>query len=306
MNKYKKLIAAALLVTALSEPAFAVTADYPDSDSRIKTMVFNESDVYTVVARHGFQTEIQLAANEVIDTISIGDSIGWQITPAVRRIFVKPLQKNGVTNLSVITNRRSYQFELVAASSTGNVQNHAYVVKFYYPEENQYMQAPSDRSRGSMRPVSSTAIPELPESGFQPVVPVAPVAPPLPGAMNMPAPPLAPLAPVPSSTPMSSNPVDGMNFNYTLTGPENSAPSRIYDDGKSTYFQFKNPVMQMPRFAVVRPDGTEIPVVTRQDNEGKVVVDQLASKFIIRDPGGLICVFNERMSPPQVPATRTY
>jgi type IV secretion system protein VirB9 len=270
----------------------AANAASLESDNRIKTMVYNENDVFRVVARNGFQTNIELGPDENIETMSIGDSIGWQITPAAKRIFIKPLLKSGITNLTVITNRRSYQFELVATSSTANVPEQAYVVKFYYPEES-IGNSPDDRTRGSIRPVSATPIPELPKSEpTAPAIPVAPVAPAMPGDV--------PAVPVPLAA-LNSN-TQNYNFNYTLTGPDELAPVKIFDDGKSTFFQFKPGMASAPNLAVVTADGREVPVPTRADAEGRMIVDAVAPKFTVRDGSRLVCVFNEQASPPMPPA----
>ncbi|MEO0348022.1 MAG: TrbG/VirB9 family P-type conjugative transfer protein, partial [Pseudomonadota bacterium] len=64
------------------------------------------------------------------------DNFAWQITPVDRRIFVKPTEENIHTNLTVITNVRTYHFELLAKSPTDEVDyNFAYVVRFFYPTD---------------------------------------------------------------------------------------------------------------------------------------------------------------------------
>lgn len=285
----RKLLSAGLIMAGLAFSNTAIAATY-DNDPRIKTLVYNDNDVFKVMARPGFQTDIELSPDESIDTLSIGDSIGWQITPANKRIFIKPLQKSGVTNLSVITNRRTYQFELVAT----NVADNAYVVKFYYPESQSSGTPELDRSRGSLRPISNTSIPEMPGDSKAASVSVPP-APALPGDVK--------------STPVSmgalNSDLSGNNYHYTLTGPDSLAPNKIYDDGRSTFFEYKNAPLNLPKFAVVSPDGTETPVTARSDAPGRIIIDRTASKFTIRSGTDLICVFNEQM--PALPTSgRTY
>ena len=299
---YSGLLSAVLALT--STAALAV----PEADARIKTLVYNDNEVFRIVARSGFQTNIELGVDETIDTLSIGDSIGWQITPASHRLFIKPLQKTGITNLSVITNRRTYQFELVASNPVSAKQDHAYVVRFYYPDSENSAPPPIDRTRGSIRPVNPSMIPELPTPPTSPLPPVAPITPPtMPG--DVAAPPLPPTVMAPPQMPgdVPSAPVlplsgDGYNFNYTLTGPDASAPSKIYDDGRSTFFQFRNQPSPAVNYAIVNPDGTETQVPSRLDADGKVIVDRVASKFTIRDGGNLVCVYNEQANAPMLSA----
>lgn len=275
------LLAAAIIFT--NAPLNNSHAQVPiESDSRIKTVIYNENEVYTFITRHGFQSNIEFGQDENIETISIGDAIGWQVTPAGRRIFVKPLQRNGITNLTVITNRHSYQFELVATDSRGSGSNHAYVLRFFYPEYPGQMITAEDRTRGDLRPVSPTPIPELPTPPmYSPGMP--PMPPTLPGESSV----AAPLTEIPVTD-------QSLNFNYTLTGPAHLSPTKIYDDGRSTFFELPNSAAGNLEFAVVTADGMEKPVMARQEG-GMMVIDQIAGKFTIRKDGQLICVFNEKI-----------
>src|SRR6185312_9685201 len=62
----------------------------------------------------GFQTTIEFSEKETVETISIGDSIAWQVVPAGRRVFLKPQEPNAATNMTVVTNLHPYFFELGA------------------------------------------------------------------------------------------------------------------------------------------------------------------------------------------------
>lgn len=318
----KTLLSAGLISAAVafsSVPAQAVV----DADARMRTIVYNENEVFRVIARNGFQTHIELANNETIDTLSIGDSIGWQITPASHRIFVKPLQKTGMTNLTVITNRRTYQFELVASNPVSSKHDHAYLVKFYYPEANA-TDAPIDRTRDSLRPVNPSVIPQIPTADtFVPPTSTPTTPPVMPGdslaaatqgtpqtPAAVPATPAAPMTPpvmpgevvAAAPIPATALSAEGYNFNYTLTGPDSLAPTKIYDDGKSTFFQFATPASPAYNYSVVNADGSETPVPSRLDSDGKVIIDRVAAKMTIREGANLVCVFNEQASLP-APAT---
>lgn len=105
-------------------------------DSRIKTYVYNPNEVYLLVVHTGFQSHIEFAKGEEIETISMGDSYAWKITPLANRLFIKPLERNIRTNMTILTNRRTYQFDLVARELEGeDDQDLVYVVRFYYPSK---------------------------------------------------------------------------------------------------------------------------------------------------------------------------
>ncbi len=103
------------------------------TDSRIKTYVYNENDVYLLLIDTGFQSSIEFSQGEKIQTISLGDSYSWSVTPLGNRIIIKPLEPNVRTNMMVITNLRTYQFDIVSKSDDAH-RDVSYVIRFYYPE----------------------------------------------------------------------------------------------------------------------------------------------------------------------------
>jgi len=103
------------------------------TDNRIKTYVYNQNDVYLVMVASGFQSSIEFDKTETIQTLSLGDQYSWSLTPMHNRLFIKPLEDNIHTNMTVITNMRTYQFDIVSATSGNTIEKAAYVVRFYYP-----------------------------------------------------------------------------------------------------------------------------------------------------------------------------
>lgn len=130
------IIAIALFFTANN--SIAAGDDIPlTTDSRIKTYIYSQNEVYLLVLHYGFQSHIEFAKGENIETITLGDTYAWQITPLENRLFIKPMEKNIRTNMTVITNRRTYQFDLVAKElMDGDEKDLVYVVRFYYPSKN--------------------------------------------------------------------------------------------------------------------------------------------------------------------------
>ena len=106
------------------------------TDSRIKTFIYNENDVFKLLTHYGYQSNIEFGPKEKVVTISLGDRVAWQIVPAGRRIFIRALEENSETNMTIITNERAYQFDL-RSSGGGNLkpsEELVYVARFYYPE----------------------------------------------------------------------------------------------------------------------------------------------------------------------------
>lgn len=100
-------------------------------DSRIRTQVYDPDQIVRVAGRAGIQSTIEFAADERIENVAIGDSSAWQITPNRRAslLFVKPLSAHSRTNMTVVTDHRTYMFDLVSDKASTPL----YALKFSYP-----------------------------------------------------------------------------------------------------------------------------------------------------------------------------
>lgn len=154
-----------------------------DADKRIRTFVYNPDKIYVLRARYGYQSNIEFSPTEEIQTISVGDRSLWQIVPAGHRLFVRPMDENMTTNMTVITNRRSYQFDLKAGAADDKSHNIIYVARFLYPNQNR---APASPAYGF------AAAPSYAPPAYAP-----PAAPPQGAAFAPPPPPLGAFPPPP-------------------------------------------------------------------------------------------------------------
>ncbi len=124
------------LLATLALWMFCVTESIAqEADSRIKTFIYDETQVFKVTTHFGYQSNIEFDQGEEIETISIGDSASWQIVPARKFLFIRPMHDKAHTNMTVVTNRRTYQFDLRSTPITSTKQkNLIYVMRFHYPE----------------------------------------------------------------------------------------------------------------------------------------------------------------------------
>jgi len=124
-----KLATRALLPALL----LAVAGTAQAADKRLVDRTYAPNEVVLVEGRLGVQATIAFAEQEHIENVAIGNSNSWQITPNKRAnlVFVKPLSATARTNLTVITDKRRYYFDLVA-SPRGNA---VYVLNFLYPDD---------------------------------------------------------------------------------------------------------------------------------------------------------------------------
>lgn len=125
------------IVIFLVNPAFAVRESRPmPVDSRMRVMVYNPDDVFKYTGYYGYQASIELAKEEEVVSISMGDTTSWQIVPAGNRIFIKPMEQDATTNMTIITNKRTYFFELYAAETTDmRDPDMVFNLRFIYPDD---------------------------------------------------------------------------------------------------------------------------------------------------------------------------
>jgi type IV secretion system protein VirB9 len=120
----------------------------PAPDPRIRTRVYSPDTIYRVYGHTGYQIMVQLEPDDRVQTIAIGDASGWQITPNEGRnlVFLKPLRPTLRTNMSIVTDRRTYNFELSAFNGTNaRPSDLTYVLRFHYPQPAGAKAAASDQ-----------------------------------------------------------------------------------------------------------------------------------------------------------------
>ncbi|MGI8943136.1 MAG: TrbG/VirB9 family P-type conjugative transfer protein [Qipengyuania sp.] len=129
------MIRAALSVLSLSVAVAPTLAQAQAQDSRLLEVMYNEAKVFRLDGRINVQASIVFGDDEVIENVAIGDSQSWQVTPNKRQsiLFVKPLAPRATTNMTVVTSKRTYLFDLVASPANKPL----YVMRFDYPPEPQ-------------------------------------------------------------------------------------------------------------------------------------------------------------------------
>ncbi len=293
------------------KPAEHKSANTPGDDlpgdSRIKLMLYDESDVYTVTTRYGYQTNIVFAPQEEIELISVGDRSLWQIIPNGNRMFIRPMEEDVITNMTVLTNKHSYQFDLksLAPEKSGNI----YVARFVYEQPKR----PAPPLMDTLPPGYALApgLPGMPEPppagapfGIGPSVPsqsqIAANTGPAPSAT--PLPPMNVGAPLnPANTGYSEALHAGAiksypNYSYTYAGPDEVAPLQVYDDGRSTYLKYRDVSKLAPSVFSVDKAGHETPVNYAIKGDF-VVIDAVAGELELKSGGNVIHVFNEVLNP---------
>lgn len=246
MIRFALTISAACLVAT---PALA-------RDARLLTHRYNAEEVVRVQGQLGVQASIAFADEELIENVAIGDSASWQVTPNKRAnlLFVKPLSPRARTNMTVVTDRRTYFFDLVSAPTAAPL----YVLRFTYPDEPQ-------RNPG--------------KPGAAPVL-----------AMS------AEEAQAVAAAPAEAQPDPAkLNFAWRARGKEKLLPSRIYDDGTSTYLTWPAKAL-LPAMQIKDDKGVEGPVNYAVRGE-VLVVDGVPDVIVLRS--GKEVAELQRQAPPR-------
>lgn len=215
MKRGALLVLAVLALTGMTVPRPGPI------DPHIQSVTYDPEEVVALEGAFGWQIMIEFGGDERIENVSIGDSLAWQVTPNKRAkaLFLKPLLRNGNTNMTVVTSLRRYAFALSTGPRRATTP---WIVSFDYP-----------------KPVAEM---------------VAEAPPPPPPTLN---------------------------FGYVRAGHHNVMPTRVWDDGRQTYFEFSEHTAIPAIFAAGpgRRDESLVNVATR----GRVqVVQQLGARFILR------------------------
>ena len=104
------------------------------TDNRIRSVAYDPEQIVRILGKTGIQSTIEFGAGERIENVAVGDSSAWQITPNRRAslLFVKPLASRSRTNMTVVTDKHTYMFDLVAGEKSAAP---VYALKFSYPND---------------------------------------------------------------------------------------------------------------------------------------------------------------------------
>jgi type IV secretion system protein VirB9 len=196
--------------------------------------------------------------NENIKTIYASKPDKWKIINGENRIYLKPLSKNGNTNLTIVTDNKStkkekeYFFELEVKDDIDEFDERVpLVLRFQYP---QYTTTENNKSAvdNAIIKFSTTQEPDFSE-------------------------------------------IEKFDFNYTVSGNDNIImPSKIFNDGNFTYLEFDNPEGIIPAIFSVNEEAIESPVDSKR--MGKyIVIRSINSILTLRRGAQTVCVFYETL-----------
>ena len=193
------LLAALVMLT---EPVGAeITPTASARDERIKTLVYREDDVIRLELTYGISTMITFGQDEVVETVSTGDSEALAASPSKdqRILFVKPTADGLRTNLSVTTNTRDYVFFVTADELDG--VDPTFKVRIVYPSDEEARRL-EETERARRMAVRAEAAARVANPNIQALAKA------------------------------------DVNLDYGFRGSGANRPTLVFDDGVKTYFKF--------------------------------------------------------------------
>jgi len=133
-----KFITPFLLVAVLPSLVSAeATPQGGPLDIRIRYATYNENQVFRIETDLRHSTTIHFGRGERFEAVIVGDTESFQVDPIPELgnvLTIKPHVARASTNMTVITNRRSYSFHL-REGSIPNRTGMFFEVRFKYSEE---------------------------------------------------------------------------------------------------------------------------------------------------------------------------
>jgi type IV secretion system protein VirB9 len=137
--------------------AYALDVPKPGkNDRRVRYVDYTPGEVVKLVAHFGYQINIVFAEGETVlpKGVFMGDGEAWKFATKGNNMFIKPKEENGQTNMTVMTTRRTYTFDLTSHWSKKNRSSSAdmyFQVNFRYPAEDAAKAAASTAAQAAKR-----------------------------------------------------------------------------------------------------------------------------------------------------------
>jgi type IV secretion system protein VirB9 len=254
----RRFLLALTLIELLTGAPIALAEETPNTgnfDPRVRIVDYNANEVIRLNTYYGVSTHIQLGSGEKVTAIAAGDDKAWQIVNRDNHIFIKPKEVNADTNVTVVTDKRVYQFILIVQphnqrdAKAWSDPNLIYSLSFRYPDEElslRQQKAKADQVKATMADMKAR----------------------LAHAAN-----------------------EGGNTNYWVAGSPEISPTAARDDGRFIYLTFSNN-RDMPALFGVDVAGNEF-ALTPDVQGNTMVVPRLLPTLMLRKGSAVAKVVNQ-------------
>lgn len=256
-----KSIITLIVCAAAAFSAYAeVTPTKGTTDPRVRVVDYNRDEVVKLSTYFGVSTHIEFAQNERVLDKGLGDEKAWTAKDRENHLYLQPKAENPDTNITVVTNLRTYNFALVTEPvkakdpNAWKSPNLVFDLRFRYPE--QEAQALAAQGKAAAAKLEQKRIKEK-LSGMLTEVDEA-----------------------------------ADNFDYWVAGSEGITPTSARDDGRFIYLTFSNN-KDIPAVYVVDSDGNEALVNTNIVKGNTVVIQRMAQQLMLRKGNMVVSVLNK-------------
>ena len=252
--KMKKLLAVALLLPLLSNAE--ITPLKGSFDPRVRIVDYNPQNVIKLSTFFGVSTHVQFGDGETIRDVAVGDDQAWNIKPRGSHLFIKPQATHADTNVTVVTDKRTYQFALIVQprprrdSSAWSDPNLIFSLTFRYPDEEAARVAAESRKNAVKDRLGEI------------------------------------------KGKLSDANKEGQNFDYWVAGSEEISPTAARDDGRFIYLTFSNN-RDMPAVYSVDTTGNEALINTNVIEGNTIVIQRLVPSLMLRKGTAVASVINK-------------
>jgi type IV secretion system protein VirB9 len=106
-------------------------------DPRVRVVAYDPEQVIKLHGYVGYQIHFQFAEGETFVNLAAGDNKALDVGYEANHLVLKPLAEKVATNITVLTNRRVYQFDYSASADRPDPdrQDVIYSLRFIYPQE---------------------------------------------------------------------------------------------------------------------------------------------------------------------------
>ena len=104
-----------------------------EAESRLRTIDYSPVEVLALTGFVGYHIHFEFAPDEHFVTLAAGDTAGLDIGAEANHLLLKPKRATAGTNLTILTNRRSYFIDYRALARTPLPGELIFSVTFRYP-----------------------------------------------------------------------------------------------------------------------------------------------------------------------------
>lgn len=246
-------------------------------DSRVRVIDYNRMDVVKLSTFYGVSTHVQFADDEAIRDVAIGDDQAWNIVPRGNHLFIKPRAKKADTNITVVTDKRVYNFILIVAprstkdSTAWQDPNLVYGVSFRYPQEEAAKLAAEQAAKAKAEEIKRRW--DTVKIKFAKITKAGEV----------------------DYVGEKSIPLEKQNYDYWMAGSDEISPTAARDDGRFTYLAFSNN-RDMPAVYQVDANGKEALINTSVEGN-TIIIHRVVSALKLRKGASVVCIRNDSFDP---------